>query len=173
MGDNYSGYIGEDHVPVPLSNEKNLSPNAPEVAEARHNTINTFYVTAPFEGFDNIALRRYLVGPDYYQVRVIPEFTVTDELYIEVHLKKVARLSTEVNIEKFIEVLGKPLIVNVSPTFDIRTDLTQNQRYDLEHPPEPSLTSKICGLVSYRTLFSKVSLVCAQLKLKSLFGEDI
>lgn len=137
---NESGYLDVDNDSLDffLSNKK-IDPMDSTVVTFRKNSIiNTIYITAPGEGFDNVMLRKYLVGPDYNQVRAISESAMQDVADVQAEYKKLLKLSSGVDLENFIAILGRPLIVNDEPTFNIRTDKTLNQQFDERLNDNPS-----------------------------------
>ena len=126
---NHSGYLNTDDNDLSFFNNSKIDPSDPTVIKFRSNSVvNTFYVTAPMEGIDNTMLREYLVGPDYNQVRAIPETLMRDNSSKFTQINRLSKLSTDVDIENIISVLGKPLIINVDPTFAVRTDPTLKQQ---------------------------------------------
>ncbi len=126
---NESGYLNVDNSNLSFFNSKNINTENQEVSEFRNNSIvNTIYFTAPGEGFDNLMLRKFLIGPDYYQIRVVPESSMPNVLDKNIEYGKLSKLSTNVDLENVIAILGRPLIVNDEPTFEVRTDLTLNER---------------------------------------------
>lgn len=128
---NESGYLDVNNNALDFFWNEKIDSNDSQVITFRKNsTINTIYITAPGEGFDNIVLRKYLIGPDYYQVKIIPESSMPDVVDISTEYKKLSKLSTNVDLENIIAILGRPLIVNDKPTFDIRTDKTLNQQFN-------------------------------------------
>lgn len=129
---NESGYLEvDDESSDFLSSDLKINQENMQVLTFRKNsTINTIYVTAPGEGFDNLVLRKYLIGPDYSQVRAISESLTSNISDIKTEYKKISRLSPGVDIENFIAILGRPLFVNNEPEFSLRNDKTLDQRFD-------------------------------------------
>lgn len=173
---NESGYLDVDYSNLPeTTKDFEVKPSATSTSKFRENSIiNTFYVTAPMEGYSNESIRKYFVGPDYNQVRVIPESLVTKEQGMATQKNKISKLSPEINIENVIEIFGKPLVINNEPTLSIRDDLTLDQKFEKEHPLSPTkdLTSRVCSLVTIDDLFSKITRVCIQLKWEGLFNKN-
>jgi hypothetical protein len=72
--------------------------------------INTIFVTRPLEIKDYLKQGR--IGPDLDQVRVIPVSALSTKDSSKQYEAKLQALSTEVNIEYFMQRLGDPLIIN-------------------------------------------------------------
>lgn len=120
---NDSAHLETGDPDFDVFNEKHIDPKNPSVQEFRSKSIiNTFYITAPMEGFTNPGIRKYLVGPDLDQVRVISESTIKTDLGPGTLKERLQKLSTEVDIAKFIEILGSPIVVNNKPYLEMRDD---------------------------------------------------
>ncbi|MDH4164351.1 MAG: hypothetical protein OEW15_16940 [Nitrospirota bacterium] len=112
IGVNDSGYVDIDHDNMDFFFNKEIDPTDKKVeAFRKKSTINTFFVTFPLGG-DEPALREHLIGPNYDQVRVIPDATATTKETKRSLLSKMKSLSTEVNIQLYINLFGQPLIIN-------------------------------------------------------------
>jgi hypothetical protein len=122
IGVNDSGYVDINYDSFDFSLKDEINPDDKSVANFRKSsTINTFLVTFPM-GFDKPALRKYLIGPDLDQVRVISDAAmITSESRYSL-LNKLKSLSTEVNIQLYINRFGHPLIINDYPFREIRND---------------------------------------------------
>ncbi|MFA5072741.1 MAG: ETEC_3214 domain-containing protein [Nitrospirota bacterium] len=112
FGINDSGYVDIDEDNVNILFKDEIDPNDKSVeAFRKRSTINTFFVTSPMRR-DEPALKEHLIGPDYDQVRVIPDAAVTTKETQRALLSKMKRLSTEVNIQLYVRLFGQPLIIN-------------------------------------------------------------
>jgi len=132
MGVNDSGNINIDYNNLEFFGEKNINYEDKAVSQFRKNSIiNTFAKTSPFTGFNNDKFRKYLVGPDLDQVRVISEMAIKTKESKDSLLEKINKLSTEMNIQFYIENFGQPIIVNNTPYMEIRDDLSLNKQWDL------------------------------------------
>ncbi|MBU0999029.1 hypothetical protein KKG24_01840 [Patescibacteria group bacterium] len=134
---NDGGLENYDSLPSAMFDfdNKKLDPSDPEIVEFRNNSVfNTFQITSPGEGWNNKELRKYMAGPDYDQMRVIPESVLNSKYSKEEQLKNINKLSTEVDIQVFIDLLGKPIVVNSEPTVFLRDgDKTVSERFDEEY----------------------------------------
>jgi len=122
IGVNDSGYVDINYDNFDFSLKDEINPDDKNVANFRkRSTINTILVTFP-KGFGEPALRKYLIGPDLDQVRVISDAAmITSESRYSL-LNKLKSLSTEVNIQLYINRFGHPLIINDHPFLEIRND---------------------------------------------------
>lgn len=170
---NESGYLAvdDDHLDFFLDHtHEKINTSLSDVTAFRQNSvINTFFVSAPFEAFDNVMLRKYLVGPDKYQIRVTAEVPQEEHLSYQDQYTKLKQLSTVVDIEYIITILGQPFIINDRPSFDIRTDAP----YNVNLNPHKELKSDICLLLSIKAIFSKVPFYCLKLTVNTFFGNFI
>lgn len=129
---NDAGIQNFDKIPSSFFESTDVDVQDPEVSEFRKESrFNTFQVTAPLEGFNNSELRKYMAGPDSDQMRVIPESLLQKATPKKEQLMNLERLSTEVDIQVFVDILGNPLVVNNKPETFLRTgDKTINEKLD-------------------------------------------
>ncbi len=124
IGVNDSGFVNINDDSLDFFNKDEINTDDKSVANFRKSsTINTFLVTFPMGGFES-ALRKYLIGPDLDQVRVISDAALITKEPRYSLLNKMKSLSTEVNIQLYINRFGHPLIINDHPFLEIRNDQT-------------------------------------------------
>lgn len=125
IGVNDSGYVDINNDSLAFFNNDRIDTDDETVANFRKSsTVNTFLITFPFGVFES-ALRKYLIGPDFDQVRVISDAALITKESRHSLLNKLKSLSTEVNIQLYINRFGQPLIINDHPFLEIRNNLGQ------------------------------------------------
>ncbi len=131
---NDSGFSNVTDIPQLFFGDQKVNLLDPEISKFRQNSIiNTFQITSPDEGWGNKELRKYLAGVDYDQVRVIPEPVLKTGETANAAKIKLKKLSTEVNIQVFMNILGEPLVINNEPTIMVRDDKTLEEKFNDEY----------------------------------------
>jgi hypothetical protein len=155
----YFGNLGEYQTYIFASNESGYDANPqelfmpvnsdpierdnPDLANYRKNSvINTYEIVGPFEKDAYSNLKTYLTGPNYNQIRVIPQTTFFKNQSDFSQLDAIAKLSTEIDISFFKQQLGEPIIINRYSTWDL-SDIFAH--FKNENPPASKLTALVCN----------------------------
>lgn len=166
---NDSGPTHVDTSDLMFLNDSPISATSSAAQQFRQDSvINTYYVTAPFGGMGDSDIRSYLVGPDYDQVRVIPDSLIETTRTVSQEYAVLSKLSTEVDIQYFVDSLGRPTLINNSPYLQLRNDVPINEKWNTEFE-----SMYPCDHLTVKDVVSGLTVRCAKQILSSPKGLQV